>query len=354
MIREVAFVGRSNSGKTTLLEALVRELAGRGTRVTVVKHTHHPIDWDTPGKDSWRFREAGAVAVVLRTPDWNFVESRRSADLDRVALAFARPDLIIHEGDRASNVGKVIVGESVDEARVKGTRGPIIAAIGVEPASDIPWFDHEDVRGLAAFLMQPDEGPSFEALLERSVAAHGHLCPGQVLGVRVSMRGLRELGLPVPPPAKRLIAVIETDRCAADAVASVTGCSLGKRSLKFRDFGKMAATFLDLQSGRAVRVAVRDDSRDVAGAYATEGEDSHAAQTRAYCRMPDEALLSVTEVRVSIPESDMPGRPRNRVACSICREHVSDDRHLVVEGSVLCRGCAGEAYYEVVETAVVS
>jgi formylmethanofuran dehydrogenase subunit E len=116
----------------------------------------------------------------------------------------------------------------------------------------------------------------------------------------------------------------------------------------------MAASFLDLHSGRAVRVAVRDDSREVAGAQAAEGEDSHATQTRVYCQMPDDALLSVQEVQLSVPESDMPGRPRNRVACSVCSEHVSDDRHLVIEGSVLCRGCAGEAYYEVVETAVVS
>ncbi len=346
---QIAFVGASGSGKTTLIEALIPRLRQLGLAVGVVKYTHHQVEWDSPGKDSFRFQAAGASRVILKTPHLFLSEGPASGGppLDEFLEGL---DLVIHEGDRQSEIDKLIVGESLDDAISRGTRGRIVGLIGGLPAPGLACFDRNDVEAVAAFVLQrvrPPEGSAaaFDIQLERSVAAHGHLCPGQVLGVRMAMRGLQELGLSIPPPRKRVIAIVETDRCAADAVASVSGCSLGKRSLKHFDFGKMAASFLDLETGAAVRVAGRDDSREIAGRYATAGEDAHTAQTRAYRLMSDCELLTVQRISLRLPEADLPGRPRNRVACDRCGEHVSDDREVRRQDSILCRPCAGASYY---------
>ena len=349
---EVAFVGPSGSGKTTLIEKLLREMTSQGLDVAVVKHTHHLVDWDQPGKDSWRFREAGAGRVLLSTPERLLVQTRSRQSAPELAGLVDGVDLIVHEGGRQSDADKVLVGESVDQARARGTRGRILAVVDSGRHDLLPWFDRNDVAGVLDFILAcaapaavARPCPDFETLLERSVASHGHLCPGQVLGVRMTMRGLEELGLTVPPPPKRLIAIVETDRCAADAVASVSGCSLGKRTLKHFDFGKMAASFLDLDTGSAVRVAACDGSRELVSLYAPGVADTHKAQTEAYRHMPDSALLRVQRVAISLSEGDMPGSPRIRVPCVQCGEHVSDDRHVVRGGELLCRSCAGAAYY---------
>src|SRR5512147_474552 len=130
----------------------------------------------------------------------------------------------------------------------------------------------------------------FTALLAESVKIHGHLCPGQVLGVRMSMLGLREIGVldPKGKDLKNIIVFVEMDRCAADAIQSVTGCSLGKRTLKFLDYGKMASTFVNLGTRRAVRIVARDDSRDKVRQYAPGIDEKYAAQREAYRTMADE------------------------------------------------------------------
>lgn len=187
----------------------------------------------------------------------------------------------------------------------------------------------------------------FERLLDESVRVHGHLCAGQVLGVRMSVLGLSEIGLTDPRGAdrKKLIVFVEMDRCATDAVQSVTGCSLGKRSMKFLDYGKMAATFLNLESGKAVRVLAREDSRGKAKALFPGMEDKYEAQLEAYKVMSDKELFDVMEVEVELREEDMPGRPLRRVRCERCGEHVQDMREVYREGKALCRPCAGGAYY---------
>ncbi|HEY7269915.1 MAG TPA: molybdopterin-guanine dinucleotide biosynthesis protein B [Dehalococcoidia bacterium] len=348
----IGFVGASNSGKTTLIERLLPLLAAKGVRVVVVKHTHHLVDWDRAGKDSWRFREAGAARVVLSTPELTLAESRSQLSANTALLADA--DLVIHEGDRQSETPKVIVGETVAQAREKGTRGRILARVDTaeDPASaDVARFDRDDIDGVARFLLgllhgaPPPAAADFEALLAEAVRQHGHLCPGQVLGVRMAIRGLADLGLGAPPPPKRVIAVVETDRCAADAVGSVSGCSLGRRTLKHFDFGKMAASFLDTATGAAVRVVARDDSRERVPAYVSGIEDPHHAQLAAYQLMPDEELLTVQPIRMELTEADMPGRPRGRIACGRCGEGVTDSRQVLVDGEAVCRACAGGAYY---------
>lgn len=187
----------------------------------------------------------------------------------------------------------------------------------------------------------------FEMLLEESVKVHGHLCPGQVLGVRMSILGLREAGIEDPKgnDRKSLMVFVEMDRCATDAVQSVTGCSLGHRTMKFLDYGKMAATFLNLKSGRAVRVIAREDSRQKAKEYFSGIVNKYMAQLEAYKIMSDKELFDLMEVAVRMNPEDMPGRPLRRIRCDSCGEHVHDMREVQREGKVLCRPCADGAYY---------
>jgi formylmethanofuran dehydrogenase subunit E len=189
----------------------------------------------------------------------------------------------------------------------------------------------------------------FESLLEESARAHGHLCPGQVLGVRMSMLGLDLVGIADPKgkDRKSLIVFVEMDRCATDAVRSVTGCTLGKRTLKFMDYGKMAATFLNLRTGKAVRVVAKEESRDKARDYFPGAEDRHGAQLEAYRMMSDRELFEAMEVEVALKPQDMPGRPLRRVRCGRCGEYVQDMRELHEGGITLCRACSLGGYYTV-------
>lgn len=188
---------------------------------------------------------------------------------------------------------------------------------------------------------------AFDGLLDESVKTHGHLCPGQVLGVRMSMLGLRGIGISDPKgkDRKSIIVFVEMDRCATDAVQSVTGCSLGKRSMKFMDYGKMAATFLNTKTGKAIRIVAREDSRQKAKEYFPGIEDKYAAQLEAYKIMPDGELFDAREVSIKIAPEDMPGRPLRRVQCDSCGEHVQDRREIYQNGRILCRPCAGGGYY---------
>lgn len=187
----------------------------------------------------------------------------------------------------------------------------------------------------------------FEKLLDASVKIHGHLCPGQVLGVRLSMLGLRKIGIedPTGDDRKKFVVYVEIDRCATDAIQSVTGCSLGKRSLKYLDYGKMAATFVNLETGKAFRILAKEESKNRAKNYIPDIEDKYKCQLEAYKIMPDEELFSLQEVRVNIPEEDMPGRPLRRIQCDKCGEHVQDKRDVSVKDRLLCKACAEGPYY---------
>ncbi len=177
--------------------------------------------------------------------------------------------------------------------------------------------------------------------------AHGHLCAGQMLGIRMAMCGLRLLGIDDPEKDyKRLVTFVETDRCATDAIQVVTGCRLGKRALKFRDFGKVAATFCDLRENRAIRVVARDSAKQRAREMFPGIEDRNRQQTQAYREMADEELFGWHRVRVRIAPQDLPGFKSAAVACENCGESISFRREVVRDGRTLCRACAGEAYYE--------
>jgi len=188
----------------------------------------------------------------------------------------------------------------------------------------------------------------FESLLKSSAAAHGHLCPGQVVGVRMAMLGCRLIGLDEPTSRdqiKKLIVYVEMDRCTADAVTHVTGVKLGRRSLKFMDYGIMAATFVNLESGLAFRVLSTEEARDLACAYAPGIAEKYPRQLEAYRRMPNSVLFRVQQVEVNLSEFDLPGPTRYKAACTRCGQVVRDHREVLENGNALCRPCARGAYF---------
>jgi formylmethanofuran dehydrogenase subunit E len=186
--------------------------------------------------------------------------------------------------------------------------------------------------------------PEYESL---AAQAHGHLCAGQILGLRMALYGVRLLGLedPAGRDRKRLVAFVEIDRCFTDAIPVVTGCRLGKRTLKFRDFGKVAATFCDVQENRAVRIVARESSKQRARELHPEIEDKNRQQMQAYREMPDGELFDIQWVRAAIGPEDLPGCKSPRVVCDECGEAVSFGRQTVSGTRTLCRACAGGSYY---------
>jgi formylmethanofuran dehydrogenase subunit E len=167
--------------------------------------------------------------------------------------------------------------------------------------------------------------------------------------VRLAMVGCREVGVPDPKSARNLVVYVEIDRCATDAIQSVTGCKLGKRTLKFVDYGKMAATFLNTDTGRAVRVVAREESRELASLYVPSGTGKKEAQLQAYRLMPDDELFVIIPVRVQLAEQDRPGHPVSRVMCDECGEGVNDRREVRQMGRILCRACAFGPYHELLQ-----
>jgi len=187
--------------------------------------------------------------------------------------------------------------------------------------------------------------PEYESL---AAQAHGHLCAGQILGLRMALYGVHLLGIDDPAGAdrKRLVTFIEIDRCATDAIPIVTGCRLGKRALKFRDFGKVAATFCDLRDNRAVRVVARESAKQQAARMYPEIVAKNQQQMRAYREMQDPELFESQWVRVTIGPEDLPGYKSPRVVCAQCGEGINFKREVLREGQTVCRACAGERYYD--------
>jgi formylmethanofuran dehydrogenase subunit E len=190
----------------------------------------------------------------------------------------------------------------------------------------------------------------FDDLLAMAESAHGHLCAGQILGVRMAMLGCQRLGIDEPRgrDRKRLVTFVEIDRCATDAIGVVTGCRLGKRALKFRDWGKMAATFIDLPSDRAIRIAARESSKDLARALHPEIDNKNHQQMLAYRELSDADLFTEEWVRVTLPPKEFPGYKGDRLACAQCGEGINYDRYIERDGQRLCQACANpkERYYQ--------
>lgn len=194
-------------------------------------------------------------------------------------------------------------------------------------------------------MLQP-----LDELLNECGRLHGHICPGQVLGVRMALLGCRLIGVNDPKGADRksLIVWVEVDRCMTDAVSAVTGVRLGKRSLKYLDYGKVAATFLNLSDKAAVRLLALDESRALAESLYSQVEGRKERQMLAYRELEDERLFKIERVRVDLDEFDMPGRPRSRVSCARCLEGINDGREVLDGmGERVCRACAFGNYYRI-------
>ncbi len=195
---------------------------------------------------------------------------------------------------------------------------------------------------------------TFDELLHEAEIAHGHLCAGQILGVRMAMLGCARLGVDEPKgrDRKRLVTFVEIDRCATDAIAVVTGCRLGKRALKFRDWGKMAATFVDLSTGKAIRIAALESSkqraRELFPQIDSQPDNKNLQQMRAYREMPDADLFAEQWVAVPLDAREMPGYKSARIVCAVCGEGINYDREVLRGGQTLCQGCAApeSRYYQ--------
>lgn len=181
---------------------------------------------------------------------------------------------------------------------------------------------------------------TLEEDLTAARAHHGHLCHGMVMGVRMARYGCSLLGIDDPRSYRDLVVYVEMDRCASDAVGVVAGVTLGRRRLKWVDYGKMAATFVDLGSGKAVRLAPRPDVP-----HAGREQDPLTF----WSDWTDERLFSAVAVKVDVSPEDMPGRPIRTVECAVCGEKVQDGREIECDGELLCRACAGGAYYDLIE-----
>jgi formylmethanofuran dehydrogenase subunit E len=193
-----------------------------------------------------------------------------------------------------------------------------------------------------------------QALLEKSASHHSHLCPRQILGVRLGLLGLKAIGFVEPPSHKRLLVILETDGCFADGVSAATGCTVGHRTLRVEDYGKTAATFVDTKTGRAARVAPRLDIREFACAYVPEEARHYFAQMQAYQVMRDEVMLIVQDVILNTPVEQIVSRPGVRVNCSVCGEEIMNEREVHQNGLTLCYTCGHGGYYRVAQDIILN
>ena len=189
---------------------------------------------------------------------------------------------------------------------------------------------------------------SLDVLLQECERLHGHMCAGQLLGARMALLGCRSIDVDDPRGAdrKKLIVWVEIDRCMADAVSAVTGVRLGKRTLKYVDYGKVAATFLNTETDRAVRIVALESARTLADERFGDIPNKRQRQFCAYAEATDEDLFKVELVSVELRDIDAPGSPRSRVICAVCGEGVNDGREVIgADGDPLCRGCDDGNYY---------
>lgn len=193
---------------------------------------------------------------------------------------------------------------------------------------------------------------SIDTLLKECERLHGHMCAGQLLGTRMALLGCRLIGVDDPRGADRrkLIVWVEIDRCMTDAISAVTGVRLGKRSLKYVDYGKVAATFLNTESNRAVRIVASESSRALADERFSDIADKRQRQFRAYSEATDDELFKTELVSVELRDLDAPGSPRSRVICAVCGEGVNDGREVIgPDGDALCHGCDQGTYYSKID-----
>lgn len=184
-------------------------------------------------------------------------------------------------------------------------------------------------------------------LLQQLITHHDHLCPRQVLGVRMGIYAGELLGIELPQTGKRLHAFVETDGCFVDGVAVATGCTPGHRTMRVMDYGKVAATFVDTETGRAIRIRPNLTVRERAAHYASAAPSRWHAQLEGYQIMPAVELLQAQDVRLTVSMEALISKPGMRVVCSDCGEEIMNEREVRVGNRTICRACAGDRYYEI-------
>lgn len=322
----VAVRGPSHSGKTAMCERLVRALNAEGLRTSWAKRTHHAVD--LPGKASDRVWSADPAATVLGALDRMLVTLPADERLPKAMIAKlpSDTDVVLFETHEPLDYPTVLSNSIADAAGapVIGRWDFLEEDAAVEPVV------------IAIKGMVPRDR-TLDMAMRAALRLHGgHGCAGLILGTRLALTGAGTLGVPVPDTRKRLIVLSETDRCAVDGIQAVTGCRPGKRTLRVLDYGKLAATFIDEEAGRAIRVAVQGDLRERVGAT---GEGRHEVQRDAYATWPTCDLFTIRETTAELSQFDRPGPPRARANCITCGEEVSDSRHLETESGPQCRPC---------------
>lgn len=182
-------------------------------------------------------------------------------------------------------------------------------------------------------------------LLEQSAAMHHHLCPRQVLGVRMGMLAGELLNLDLPQTNKRLFTFVETDGCFADGVAVATGCTLGHRTLRLMDYGKVAATFVDTETGQALRIFPHPSSRQFAADWCPQLATPWRAMLEAYQQLPIEKLFCWQSVHLALDLRALISRHGVRTNCAVCGEEILNEREVIIDGQPVCRACTGDVYY---------
>ncbi len=186
-------------------------------------------------------------------------------------------------------------------------------------------------------------------MLAQTAAMHKHLCPRQVLGVRMGIVAAGLFPFELPQKNKRLLAFVEADGCFADGVSVATGCTLGHRTMRLADYGKVAVTFADTQTGRALRLSPLAGVRKLAAEAAPETANRWQAQLAAYQTLPAEQMFRIQEVRLNLDLASIVGKPGQRVSCAECGEEILNQRVVEKDGRSLCMSCAGEGYWSVIE-----
>ncbi len=186
--------------------------------------------------------------------------------------------------------------------------------------------------------------PELQPLLKALGAMHRHLCPRQILGVRMGLYAGELLGLELPQHDKRLFTFVETDGCFVDGVTVSTGCSVGHRTLRLMDYGKVAASIVDTRTEKAIRIRPSSQCRVLAQNYAPNAPNSWQAQFQAYQVMPAPELLSVSPIALQIDLKELIARPGGRVHCAVCGEEILNQRNTIRDGQILCRSCADGGY----------
>jgi len=327
--------GPSRSGKTSVCERLIEALAQHNLRCAYIKRTHHSLD--LPEKSSGRIWARQPASMLLVAPDRSQL-TQPFETADATALVRSVPDgtdLVLLESHSPEPYPTIL-----------STLTDPVAGEQVIGRWHVETIDRDVAAALPAVQQLLPEDPALTHALRLAAKFHGgHACAGLVLGTRLALHGAGLLGLEVPDRSKRLLVHVETGRCAADALQAVTGCRVGRRTLRILDYGKLAATFFDTRGGVALRVAVRGDLRRRVDALALQGESRDETQRRMYLTLPPGDIFSTSSVAYHLSPFDEPGRPQRRVECVVCGEEVSDGRDVATDAGPLCRPCFNAANY---------